>query len=324
MQAATLKKIGFTILMMAFVGIFSTQVFALEDYDRQALSLAAYTMGVIHDLEGETNEAIQQYEKSLVYRDNYASHLRVGANYARVGRLEDALDELQKVLEVEPDNIQARYLLALIYSTQKKFDQAAGEYESILKSVSKAEPENIEIYGYLGQLYYSLKQYDKAINQYEMILSLRPKNPDVMFLLGSLYLEVGKRKEAATLFNRAIKVDPNHDISLNSLGYTYAEDGIKLEEAQDLIERALSIDPENGAYLDSLGWVYYQKGQYAMALEYLMKADRYLKDPIIYEHLGDVYSKMEDSGSAKRFWQQSLDLLPNQSHLQEKIEAIGK
>lgn len=297
--------------------------FALED--AKAQSLARYTMGVIHDFNGLTEDAIDQFKKSANYDDkNYAVHLRLGADYARLGKLSEAIKELKLALVQDPQNVQARYLLALIYSTQKDFDKAAAEYESILQSFSEAQPENLEIYGYLGQLYYSQKQYPKAIHQFETILSLDPKNTDVMFLLGTLYLEEGQKSKAVDLFNKILGINPEHDGSLNSLGYVYAEDSVKLDEAQGLVERALKVDPNNGAYLDTLGWVYFKKGDYPNALKYLKEADNLLKDPVIYDHIGDVYYKLNEPDNAKKYWNFSLEMQPDQKSVKEKIHDLER
>ena len=293
-----------------------------EREDPKARSLASYTMGVVYDLQGYTEKAMAEFEKSAEYDDNYAAHLRLGADYARLGKIPEAEEELRAVLEHDPQNIQARYLLALIYSSQKDFDKAAGQYEAILQSFSQAQPQNKEIYAYLGQLYYSQKEYDKAIRQFETFLSLDPGNADVIFLLGSLYLERDDTGKAKEYFLRCTKVQPDHVDCLNSLGYLYAEEGDHLNDAEKLIQKALEIDPENGAYLDSLAWVYFKKGEYEKAISYLNEADRFLDDPIIYEHLGDVYAEIERPDEARKYWRRSLELLPGQDRVLEKIESL--
>lgn len=317
------KLCCYVVGLVAFFCLIPQDSCGSQNQEKKAKSLAHYTMGVVYDLQGRTEEAIATFEKVAKYDDNYAVHLRLGADYARLGRFSEAIDELHAVLEFDPDNVQARYLLALVYSTQKKFDKAATEYENILTSFSKAEPENIEIYGYLGQLYYSQKEYDKAISQFETILSLEPDDVDTIFLLGSLYLETSKRKKAATLFKRVLKMDSEHEECLNSLGYMYAEDGIKLNEAQEMVEHALKIDPDNGAYLDSLGWIYYKEGQYTRALKYLKKAGSFEEDPLIYEHIGDVYYRLEHTENAKKYWTLSLELSPEKDHLLKKLNTLA-
>ena len=141
-------------------------------------------------------------------------------------------------------------------------------------------------------------------------------------MLGSLYWEVEKQDQAIDLLKRATDIDPEHDSSLNTLGYFYAEKKIHLDEAKNLIERALKISPNNGGYLDSLGWVYYKKGMYDKALDVLIEADGYLKDPVIYDHIGDVHYKMNRIEEAIKYWELSLKLSPKQEKVTQKINEV--
>ncbi len=297
---------------------------AFVNEDRVALTkgLAHYAMGYRADLLGQTNQAVLEYEKAAQFDESgYLIRLRLGTGYARLNMLSEAIDQLEVVHQLNPEDMQSHYLLALIYSNQRQYDDAAREYEIILKTFSREEPQNIEIYGYLGQLYYSQRKYDQAIEQFEKILAVEPNNADVMYMLGSLYVETGEKERAMAILKKSIGIDPEHDGSLNTLGYLYAEDGKNLEEAIDLIQRALAISPENGAYLDSLGWAYYKKGVYDKALETLKKADAILKDPVIYDHIGDVYSKLNEIDEALKYWKFSLELSPGQDSVLQKIES---
>ncbi len=300
----------------------AASAFVNEDRVALAKGLAHYAMGYRDDLLGQTNHAILEYEKAAQFdTSGYLIRLRLGAGYARLNMLPEAIDQLQVVHQLNPQDMQSHYLLALIYSNQRQYDDAAHEYEIILKTFSKEEPQNIEIYGYLGQLYYSQRKYDQAIEQFEKILAVEPGNADVMYMLGSLYLEINQKERAIAILQKSIGIDPEHDGSLNTLGYLYTEDGKNLDEAMAFIQRALDIAPENGAYLDSLGWVYYRKGMYDKALETLKKADAILKDPVIYDHIGDVCSKLNQTDEALKYWKLSLELLPGQDSVLQKIQS---
>lgn len=325
MERTKIIQRGFLTIVVFFLALTVPHIsWALESNEEQIKSLSAYTMGVIHDLNGDTEEAMKAYERSAQYKASNAVRLRLGADYARMGKLDEASRELEALLKEDPQNVQGRYLLALIYTTRKQYDRAAKEYETILTSLSNADPQNIEIYGYLAQLYYSQKQYDKAIKQFETIVSLNPtENADIIYLLGSLYLEIKNRDKALELFTRTLKINPDHDEALNSLAYLYAEDGVKLEEALNMMEKAVKIDPTNGAYLDTLGWIYFKKGNNEKAIEYLKKADSYIKDPIVYEHLGDVYFKMGMKDDARKYWDMSIKLEPNQQQVTQKLQSLG-
>ncbi len=322
-----LKKIGKsflgTIAGVFFLFFCPAISLGMDSQEDQVQSISAYAMGVIHDLNGDTDQAIGAYQHSAKFNSSNAVRLRLAADYARLGNLDQAAKELTVLLKDDPENVQGRYLLALIYTTKKEYDKASKEYEKILTSLVDADPQNVEIYGYLGQLYYSQKEYAKAISQFEKVLALNPMdNADLVYLVGSLYLEVKNKPKALELFDRTLKIDPNHDEALNSLGYLYAQDDTRLDEALALVERAVKIAPTNGAYLDSLGWIYFKKGDSAKALEYLNKANDLLKDPVIYEHLGDVYFRMGDKDIAKKFWKLSIGLEPNQDQVINKLKAL--
>ena len=121
-------------------------------------------------------------------------------------------------------------------------------------------------------------------------------------------------------------INPDHADALNYIGYTYAEQGIRLNEAMDLIERALKLKPNSGYIIDSLGWVYYQKGLYDEALDKLEKASSLTpNDPTITEHLGDVYFKKKKYQKSFEMYQKALSLNhPDKEKLQQKIEEVKK
>ncbi|MFA5088522.1 MAG: tetratricopeptide repeat protein [Candidatus Omnitrophota bacterium] len=325
MRPITIVKHLSSAVLIFFVIVLgvSPEIFARQDEHGLSQSLAHYTMGLIYDLSGLTEEAVNEYKQAAEFdKENYFIHFRLGSDYARMGMLPEAIAELNLVSKIKPADLSSRYLLALIYSNQKEYKKSADEYEFILQSLSQEDPENIEISSFLGQLYYSQGKYEEAIGQFLKILSREPRNANVMYLLGSLYLEVDQRQEAIGLFSKAIEVDPKHDGSLNSLAYVYAEEGQNLDEALTLIQKALEIDPENGAYLDSLGWVYYKKKMYQEALGYLQKADTYLNDPVVYDHLGDVYYQLNQQGNAEKYWRLSLELLPQQKEVLRKLNDL--
>ena len=100
-----------------------------------------------------------------------------------------------------------------------------------------------------------------------------------------------------------------------------ADRNVNLDEAERLIRRAIEVDRltrrgaddegENAAYLDSLGWVLFRRGQFADAREWLEKAAALpdgADDPTVWDHLGDVYAKLDLQGKANEAWQKSLKL----------------
>ena len=148
---------------------------------------------------------------------------------------------------------------------------------------------------------------------------------------GRFYFEYGAAAEraglydkAAELFKQSIDEDPaNAAEAYNYLGFMWADQGTHLDEAEDYIKRALAVDPDNGAYLDSLGWVHYRSGQYEQALPELLNAAEAIKtdDPVVFEHIGDTYSAMNQTPKALEYWEKALALDKTNKKLAAKIAA---
>ena len=130
--------------------------------------------------------------------------------------------------------------------------------------------------------------------------------------------------------------NPDNFDAMNFIGYTYAERGEKLDYAEELINRALELAPGRGYIIDSLGWVYYQRGDFAKALEYLLRASEIPPpDPTILEHVGDAYEKLGKRELAQENYTKALELLNSQklfttedkkirTRLKEKLRGFGR
>ncbi|MFH1441903.1 MAG: tetratricopeptide repeat protein, partial [Candidatus Omnitrophota bacterium] len=82
--------------------------------------------------------------------------------------------------------------------------------------------------------------------------------------------------------------------------------------------------PDNGAYVDSLGWLYFKKGDINLAIKTLTQAIGLLKDPVIYEHLGDAWFKLGNNDTALVNWKKSLELNPDNNEIKKTIEKLEK
>ena len=291
----------------------------------KALGLAHYIMAVCHDLNGESVQAIREYQQSVKFDgQESAPRLKLGAYYLRLDETQKATIQLKAVTRLAPQDSQAHYLLALIYSSEHKYDLAASEYESILKNAVQDDPANTDVYMYLGQLYYAQSKYPQAIEQFSKIVRLDPANTSALYLLGSVYADINESSQAIEVFRKVLQMDPENSEALNSLGYMYADEGVHLDEAVRMIRKAIETDPTNGAYYDSLGWALYKKRMNAESLMALQKAETFIEDETLYDHIGDVFKALKEYTLARKYWRKSLDLDPHQVLVQQKIKKLEK
>jgi tetratricopeptide (TPR) repeat protein len=199
----------------------------------------------------------------------------------------------------------------------------------VLTEARRRFPDVPEMVYYLALALREAKHPQQAVATFEEALheseleSGEVANARFYFDYGATAEQAGLYDKAADLFKKSIALDPaNAADAYNYLGYMWAEHNMHLDEAADMIKRALQIDPNNGAYLDSLGWLEFRQGKYEAALGDLQRAAQNMTrdDPVVFEHIGDAYSKLNRSPQALEAWQKASTLDPQNKNLAEKID----
>ena len=148
-------------------------------------------------------------------------------------------------------------------------------------------------------------------------------NARFYFDYGAAAEQAGLYDKAADLFRKSIALDPASAAdAYNYLAYMWAEHNMHLDEAEQMIKLALQADPNNGAYIDTLGWLEFREGKLDQALVDLLRAAQKLTrdDPVVFEHIGDTFAKMNKTAQALEAWQKALNLDPKNKNLNEKID----
>ncbi len=152
------------------------------------------------------------------------------------------------------------------------------------------------------------ERYEESLAPLARFLAAHPDSTEARFLLGTAQERAGHRDEAVTTFSALIAEKPDFHPALNYLGYMWIEKGENLDRAMDMVHRAVALDPDNGAYIDSLGWGYFQLGRFGEAAQTLEQATRLVRDPTVFEHLGDAYAALGKTREARRAYQRAMQL----------------
>jgi tetratricopeptide (TPR) repeat protein len=246
----------------------------------------------------------------------------LGDIYAALGRARDAVREYERLLQGGAADGDLHFKLGLQYDSLGRYRDAVEQFNLALRFF----PENHELHYYIGLEYRIMEEHRQAARAFEKALELDPDNPRYLFQLGVSYERMGEVTTAIRYLDRSVSIDDSSASALNYLGYLLADLGIRLEEAHGYIEKALDVEPENGAFLDSMGWVYYKMERYQEAREYLEEAVSRM-DPsqqenyVIFDHLGDVYLKLDMPDSAVEAWRKAL-LMKQEPGIEEKIRGV--
>jgi len=304
---------------------------------------------------GLKKKAEMQIEKIKEYsKPGESARQALGLIYLRQGKLSESIKELSLIVSAWPDDTKSRFYLATaleekgdIEKALEQFRMIAPEskyfvssqihiaymlenredYEGAVSTIQKAisiKKEKIELYLMLASLYETMEQYEKGISVVKEGLEQDDKNVALIFRLGVLLDKSGDKESCMKEMKKILEINPNHAETANYIGYTYAEQGIRLDEAMNLIQKAAKLKPGSGYIIDSLGWVYFQKGLYDEAVHHLERAIELTPDdPTINEHLGDAYRKKKEYKKALQMYEKALTLNhPNEAALREKITEV--
>ena len=286
---------------------------------------SSYLKGLLYLEANQYSEGLDNLNKALALDpDSIHLRLRIATALIRLERIDEAEEILNEAKRLDPDNLDISLALIFVYSYSQRDAELEAEYERFLKHAYESKPEDVGISEYLAQFYFYKKKPQEAIKIYEAILEDDPKHIEAYFWLGYLYSDIENRDKAVDTWKKGLEIDPSFAPILNSLGYTYAQEGINLSQAESMIKKALEKEPNNGAYLDSLGWIYFKKGNLKKAEEYLVKAVSLMRDPEIYEHLGDLYISLGDQAKGINYYKDGLLEFPDNKGLETKIKEYEK
>ena len=106
---------------------------------------------------------------------------------------------------------------------------------------------------------------------------------------------------------KSFKLNNKNPLFLNYYGYFLVINNIDLDKGLFLISQALSKDNINPYFLDSYGWALFKKGELEKSLTILEFAKGIQpKNPVIIDHLADVYWSLGRKREAVYEWKKVL------------------
>jgi len=172
-------------------------------------------------------------------QDREEKYLNKAQAYYDEANYEKMQVELKNVLQINPKNMDARYLSALVAEQNQDWRKMFGT----LLAVVEARPEHYEAQLKLATLYLFSKDVEKASEKVDLVLTAEAENPDALALSATIQL-MNKDVEGATAtLNKTLVIQPGHyDASLlliNILGQQK-----KMAEVKVLIDNALAVHPD--------------------------------------------------------------------------------
>lgn len=172
---------------------------------------AKFAEGATLSTAGKYDEAIAKFQEVIVDVPKCAEcYLNIGAVYAQKKEYDKSEEAYRKVLEFNPESVDAYNGLATIFNSQKKFDEAQKmSAEATKRASSAAGGANPEALYNQGVIAWNANDFQKAQESFMAALAAKPDHAESHFMLGKVYLNLGKLPEAAKEFETYTKVAPN-------------------------------------------------------------------------------------------------------------------
>ena len=304
-----------------------------KDYERALDILDQMIVDDPKDVKVQIQKALVYVEMKDPHRaitdlkrivQTHPSELRVrdylGWLYEQIDDVEGAIEAYRTNIDMESTFYDSRIHLGILLYRLTRYDEAALH----LARAVGLKPDNPETHFLLGLSYLQAEAFEQATSAFEKGLEYHPNDENLRFNLGAAYDKLDRFPDVVREMEAVLALNPEHADALNYLGYSYADRGINGEKAVELTRRAVALKPDNGAYVDSLGWALFKIGRVAEALREIQRAAELVKDdPVIFEHLGEIYLTQEHQEAAKDAWLRALELDPRNEKLIKRFREVG-
>jgi tetratricopeptide (TPR) repeat protein len=167
--------------------------------------------------------------------------------------------------------------------------------------------EAVRLYKSAQQLA-AFQLYEQAIPRAVLANQLAPERPDILLLLGVLYLQNQKSDKSIEILKKAQALAPKDANILLSLGTAFFQKG-SYSQAIEQLQAGLKINPTSVPGLFDLGNSYSRSKRYPEAIDTYKKSVQQKKDfwPAL-NNIGLISYETNDLPNAVKYWQQSISI----------------
>jgi len=175
----------------------------------------------------------------------------LGSMYHQTGKDNEAKEEFQKVLEVDPVNSRAYHgrgdaLLAL---------GMIPEAEASYKKAIEMKPGYWNLYNSLGEFYYEQGRYRDAATQFQQVITITPNNAIGYRNLGGIYYFLDLKDDAINMWKKSLEIEPDYTTNSN-LAVIYFNEK-KYKDAARMYEKVVEMNKSDYKMWGYLASSYY-------------------------------------------------------------------
>lgn len=189
---------------------------------------------------------------------------KLGALLLEAGKMEEGMEELEGVLETDPNRLAAVYMLADAHLERGEFEAAARRFEHAVS----LRPGDPRLRFSLGAAYLGLERYEGAAASLEVAAMLDPGDAATWINLGVAYEGQLRKDQAAAAYSRGLDENPRAELGYLRWGELLLDRG-DAAAAVGVLHRGVSLLRMSVDLRLSLARAHLEAGNPALAQEEL-------------------------------------------------------
>jgi tetratricopeptide (TPR) repeat protein len=204
--------------------------------------------------------------------------------------------ELEKAIELDPLNLEARQDLAIMYRAAPGFlggsNAKAAEQVAFIRRHDPALASQLE-----GDFLFADKKYEAALSAYQESARLHPR-PMIEVRISLAYQQRKDWTQAFAALDRALAIDPSFPFALYQVGRTAALSGQQLDHGEQCLRTYLAMPFREDLENPSIAAAHFR--------------------------LGNILEKKGDRTGARSEYEKALEIDPKQKMVREALAKLKR
>lgn len=180
----------------------------------ELLDKAYMLRGVILMENGDTTRGIRNFQKAIDVNQGYLeAYIQLGTIFA-LKKNDLAIDYFNNALNIDPENIDVNYYLAMYYQESGRYENAIQLYNFILDR----QPDfYIALYNiaYIKLVYQN--EYETAIEYFTRVIDINPEYTEAYYNRGFTYELLHDVDRSRNDYKKTLELHPNYEKAIDGL-----------------------------------------------------------------------------------------------------------
>ncbi len=273
----------------------------MDEDSRQKLTALGY-LGTVTETFLEGKNLGDPKDKIKIFNQlSEARELGLGENF------EDAVKMLERIIEEDPDVIDAYFTMGNLYFKEKDFEKALEYFFQVLSR----QPNSAFTVSNIANSYIMMKELEEAEKFILSIIDALTPDSQINLILGNINNAQREYDQALAYYQKCMEINPASASAYNAIGGIYVVQK-KLDKAEEYLKEAEKRNTKLMNVHYYLAQLHEERGEFSQAeVEYKKELDNIPHNFRASFNLSRLYRLQGDMASEETYLEKTLSSNPN-------------